>query len=69
MSVLAGFGGGHLHDLARPPFQHHETVLAQGGALHRKGGGRAGVPGLEVQICIRHSSTAHAQMDSLESYG
>lgn len=54
MAVLASLGGGHLDDLAGSPFQQHEAVLAQRGALHGVGGGCPGITCLEVQIRVRH---------------
>lgn len=50
VAVLASFGSGHLDDFAGTTLEHDETVLAQGRALHREGGGGSGVPGLEVCI-------------------
>lgn len=50
VAVLAGLGGGHFDDLARTSLQHDVTIFAQRRALHREGGGRTGVSGLEVGI-------------------
>lgn len=50
VAVLSGLGGGHLDDLAGAPLQHHKAVFTEGRALHREGGGRPGVAGLEVGI-------------------
>lgn len=50
VAVLSGFGSGHLDDFAGATLKHDETVLAQGRALHREGGGGTGVPGLEMCI-------------------
>lgn len=50
VAVLSGFRSGHLDDFAGATLQHDETVLAQGGALHREGCGGSGVSGLEVCI-------------------
>jgi hypothetical protein len=47
MAVLAGLGGGHLDNLAGAVLDHHEAVLAQGGALHRVRGRGTGVGALE----------------------
>ena len=52
MTVFPGLGGRHLHDFARTAFEHHEAVLAQGRALHRVGGRRAGISRLKVLIQI-----------------
>lgn len=37
VTVLSGLGGAHLHDLARAALDDDETVLAEGGTLHRIG--------------------------------
>lgn len=54
MAVLSSLGSGHLDDLAGMSLQHHVAVLAQGGALHGKGGGGARLAGCEVKIGICH---------------
>lgn len=56
MPVLAGLGGGHLHDFARTSLQHHIAVLTQGRALHGVGGGGARLASLEVTIGICHGA-------------
>lgn len=56
MSVLAGLGGGHLHDFAGASLQHHVPVLTQGGALHGVGGGGARLTSREVKIGICHGA-------------
>lgn len=53
VTVLAGLGGAHVHNLARAVLDDNETVLAQGRALHREGGGRAGVGGVEFELMLR----------------
>lgn len=50
VAVLAGLGGGHLHDLAGTSLQHDESVLTQGGALLGEGVGRARLAGVEISI-------------------
>lgn len=50
VTVLAGLGGGHLHDLAGTALQHDETVLTQGRALLGEGRGRARLGGIEMSI-------------------
>lgn len=64
MAVLAGLGGGHLNDLAGSPFQQHEAVLAQGGALHGVGGGRPGITCLEVQVRVGHVCCLQARTEA-----
>lgn len=54
VAVLSSLGSGHLDDLAGMSLQHHVAVLAQGGALHGKGGGGARLAGCEVKIGICH---------------
>lgn len=36
VTVLAGLRGGHLHNLARAPLDHHEAVLAKCRTLQRE---------------------------------
>lgn len=50
VAVLAGLGGGHLHDLTGAPLEHNEAVLAQRRALHGVGGGGAGIARGEVEL-------------------
>ena len=52
MSVFAGLGCTHFHNLARAVFDHHEPVLAQGGALHGICGGGAGIGGFEGVLML-----------------
>jgi hypothetical protein len=47
VAVLAGLGSRHFDNLARTVLDHDETVLAQGGALHRVGGRSTGVGAFE----------------------
>lgn len=56
MSVLAGLGGGHLHNFAWTSLQHHIAVLTQSRALHGVGGGGARLASLEVKIGICHGA-------------
>lgn len=56
MSVLAGLGGGHLHNFAGMSLQHNIPVLTQSRALHRVGGGGAGLASREVKIGICHGA-------------
>ena len=37
VTVLSSLGSGHIDDVARTTFDDNETVLSQGGTLHRKG--------------------------------
>ena len=52
MAVLASLGSGHVDDLARAGFDHHEAILAQGRTLHRVGGGGAGIGTLEGVLML-----------------
>jgi len=58
VTVLAGLGGAHVDDLARPAFDDDVAVLPQGRALHREGEGgprRSLVEvGLVVLLIVRH---------------
>lgn len=55
VAVLAGLGGGHVHDLAGPALDHHEASLAQGGALHGVGvGSDLGGGGELLLFVVRH---------------
>lgn len=56
MSVLAGLGGGHLHNFAGTTLQHHVAVLTQSRALHGVGGGGARLTSLEIEIGICHGA-------------
>lgn len=56
MSVLAGLGGGHLHNFAGASLQHHIPVLTQSRALHRESGGGARLASLEVKVGICHGA-------------
>lgn len=50
VSVFASLGCGHFDNFAGASFEHDESVLAQGTALHRKGRRGSGISGLEVSI-------------------
>lgn len=52
--MLAGFGGGHLDDLAGTSLQDHKAVFAQGAALLGVGGGGPGIASCEINIWICH---------------
>jgi len=47
VAVLPSLGGGHLNNLGGAALDAHEATLADGTSLHRVGGGRAGIGGLE----------------------
>ena len=53
VTVLAGLGGGHLHDLAWAVLNDDVPVLPQGGALHREGGGGTGIGAVEVHFMLQ----------------
>jgi len=50
VAVLAGLGGGHVHDLGGAPLDHHEAALAQRRALHRESVGRSGVGAAKIEF-------------------
>ena len=52
VAVLAGLGGGHLHDLARAVLDNDEAVLPQCRALHGEGGGGTGIGALEGVLML-----------------
>jgi len=54
VSVLAGLGGGHIHNLAGPALDHDESSLAQSRALHGEGIGSDALGGLELLLVVRH---------------
>jgi len=57
VTVLSSLGSRHIDDLAGAVFDHYETVLSQGRALHGKGGGGArigGVEGVFMLSIVRH---------------
>jgi hypothetical protein len=47
VTVLASLGGRHIDDLARAVLDHDESVLSQGGTLHRESGRGARIGGVE----------------------
>ena len=47
MTMFAGLGGAHFHDFAGTVLDDDVAVLAEGRALHRIGGGGAGIGALE----------------------
>lgn len=54
VTVLASLGGGHVDNLAWATLDDNESVLSQGGTLHRVGGRGAGVAsGLEGVLVLR----------------
>jgi len=52
VTVLAGLGGGHLHDLAGTTLDHDEAVLPESGALHGEGFRCSGISLSEIEISI-----------------
>ena len=52
VTVLSGFGGAHLDDLARAALDDDETVLAEGGTLHRIGSRGASIGALEGVLML-----------------
>lgn len=52
VTVLTGLGGAHLHDLAGATLDDDMAVLAEGRALHGKGGRCAGVGGIELHFML-----------------
>ena len=52
VSVLAGLGGGHVHDLARTALDDDVAVLPQRRALHREGGRGTGIGALEGVLVL-----------------
>ena len=52
MSVLASLRGAHLDNLAGTLLDHHKAVLAERRALHRVGGGSAGIGALEGVLML-----------------
>lgn len=53
VAVLASLGGGHVNNLAWATLDDDESVLSQGGTLHRVGGRGAGIAsGLEGMLML-----------------
>ena len=52
VTMLSSLGGGHVNDLAGTTLDHNVPVLAQGGALHRKGSGGTGIGAVEVVLML-----------------
>lgn len=57
VTVLAGLGGRHFHDLAGAVLDDNVTVLPQGRALHGEGGGGASIGALEGVIMLQAEET------------
>jgi hypothetical protein len=52
VTVLASLGGRHFDNLAGTTLDDDVTVLPQGRALHREGGGGASIGGLEGVLML-----------------
>ncbi len=52
VTVLAGFGGGHVDDLAGAIFDDDKAVLPQGRTLHRVSGRGASIGALESVLML-----------------
>ena len=52
VTVLSGFGGGHVHNLAWAILDHDMSVLTESGTLHWVGGRGAGIDALESVIML-----------------
>ena len=59
MTVLAGFGGTHVDNLAGAALDDHMSVLAKGGTLHRERGRGARIGRLESMLMLPSSVSAH----------
>ena len=57
VTVLSSLGGRHVDNLAWTALDDNETVLSQGGTLHREGGGRAGIGCLEGVLLMLWSGS------------
>ncbi len=53
VTVLASLGSGHVDNLAWATLDDNETVLSQGGTLHRVGGRGTGIGGLEGVLMLK----------------
>jgi hypothetical protein len=61
VTVLSSLGGGHVDNLARAVLNANESVLSQGGTLHREGGGGASIGGLEGVLMLRKRPISYAR--------
>ena len=52
VAVLSSLGSGHIDDFAGAVLDHHESVLAQGRALHREGSGSASIGAFERVLML-----------------
>ena len=52
MTVLSGFGSGHVNDLAGATLDHNEAVLAERGALHGIRSGGTGIGAIEGVLML-----------------
>jgi hypothetical protein len=52
VTVLASLGSRHVDNLAWATLNDNETVLSQGGTLHREGGRGTGIGGLEGVLML-----------------
>ena len=52
VTVLASLGGRHVDNFARAVLDHHESVLAQGRALHGERGGGASIGALKGVLML-----------------
>lgn len=56
VTVLSSLGGGHVDNLAWTALDDNETVLSQGGTLHRVGGRGTGIGRLEGVLMLHNVS-------------
>ena len=56
VTMLAGLGGRHIHDLARAVLDDNEAVLPQGRALHGVSSGSASIGRVESVLMLSFQS-------------
>ena len=62
VTVLPGLGGGHFDDLAGTVLDDDETVLPQGGTLHRVGQRGASIGALERVLMLQRWTLASGSL-------
>ena len=67
VTVLASLGGGHIDDLAWATLDDNESVLSQGGTLHREGGRGACIDGLEGVLMLKRGKSVPSQDEKRDS--
>ena len=71
VTVFASLGGAHFDNLAGTALNDDETILAEGRALHRIGGGSAGIgalKGVALMLFVKTSELAGLKLDPVPTW-